>query len=103
MSETADVRLVKGCAGINFMLMSFMAYAWAVRPQRCVVTGLLSWIALRLLYLTAAIFAAWATGLIANSLRIIDRIHANLQLRLITFPALRAYFNLVRLCFDRKY
>lgn len=71
VSETADVRLVKGCAGINFMLMSFMAYAWAVRPQGCVVTGLSSWIALRLLYLTAAIVAAWATGLIANSLRII--------------------------------
>ena len=71
VSETADVRLVKGCAGINFMLMSFMAYAWVVRPQRCVVTGLLSWSVLRLLYLCAAIVAAWATGLIANSLRIL--------------------------------
>ena len=71
VSETADVRLVKGCAGINFMLMSFMAYAWSARPERCEGAGLLRWIAGRLPFLCAAIFAAWATGLFANSLRII--------------------------------
>jgi exosortase K len=70
VSETADVRLVTGCAGINFMLMSFMAYAWVARPQRCAGTGLLPWIVRRLPLLFAAIAAAWATGLVANSLRI---------------------------------
>ncbi len=71
VSETADVRLVKGCAGVNFMLMSFMAYAWSARPNRRVAEGLMPWIGGRLLLLCAAIVAAWATGLVANSLRII--------------------------------
>lgn len=70
VSETADVRLVKGCAGINFMLMSFMAYAWIARPERCLRVDLLPWIAGRFLLLCATVVAAWATGLFANSLRI---------------------------------
>jgi len=71
VSEGADVRLVKACAGINFMLMSFMAYAWIVRPDRCVDTDPLSWIAGQLLLLCAAFIASWTTCLLANSLRII--------------------------------
>jgi len=71
VSETADVRLVKACAGINFMLISFMAYAWIARPERCLGAGLLPWIAGRLLLLCATVVAAWASGLFANSLRII--------------------------------
>lgn len=70
VSESADVRLVKACAGINFMLMSFLAYAWVFRPDRRAVTGLLAWIAGRLGLLCTGIVAAWVSGLLANSLRI---------------------------------
>lgn len=71
VSESADVRLVKACAGINFMLMSFMAYAWVARPDRCMSADPLPWIARQLLLLCAALIASWATCLLANSLRII--------------------------------
>jgi exosortase K len=71
VSESADVRLVKACAGINFLLMSLMAYAWTLRPDGRSEDGTLAWIAGRLLLLFAAIVAAWTTGLLANSLRII--------------------------------
>lgn len=71
VSERADVRLVKACAGINFMLMSFMVYTWVIRPERYVDTHPLAWITGQLLLLCAAIVASWATCLLANSLRII--------------------------------
>jgi len=71
VSEGADVRLVKSCAGINFMLMSFMTYAWITRPDTRVDTDHLSLIMGQLLILCAAMVASWATSLIANSLRII--------------------------------
>ena len=70
-SQAADVRLVKSCAGINFMLMSFMAYAWLIRPDYHLHAGPLSRISGHLLLLCAAIIASWATCLLANSLRII--------------------------------
>jgi exosortase K len=60
VSESADVRLVKACAGINFLLMS-------LREDVDVPT----WVAGRILLLFAVIIAAWITGLLANSLRII--------------------------------
>ncbi|VAW79465.1 hypothetical protein MNBD_GAMMA15-2540 [hydrothermal vent metagenome] len=71
VSESADVRLVKSCAGINFMLMSFVVYAWVARPDPEEDVGLWALIAAQLLLLTAAITASWATCLLANSLRII--------------------------------
>jgi exosortase K len=71
VSESANVRLVKACAGINFMLMSFMAYAWTFRPDRYETRELWSWMAGRIMLLCAAFVAAWATCLLANSLRII--------------------------------
>jgi len=70
VSENADVRLVKACAGINFMIMSFMAYAWILRPDQRKDTGLLSRLAGGMLLLCAAVIAAWTTSLLANSLRI---------------------------------
>jgi len=70
-SQAADVRLVKSCAGINFMLMSFMAYAWVIRPHHYLRADPLSWITSHLLLLCAAIIASWVTCLLANSLRII--------------------------------
>ncbi len=71
VSQGANVRLVKACAGINFMLMSFLVYAWIVGPDRYTDTDLLSWMAGRLLLLGVAITASWATCLLANSFRII--------------------------------
>jgi exosortase K len=71
VSESADVRLVKACAGINFLLMSLMAWAWTLRPGRRPDNDTPAWIAGRVLLLCAAIVAAFATSLLANSLRII--------------------------------
>ena len=77
VSVSADVRLVKACAGINFMLMSFLAYAWIIRPDRYVDLDQKAWVAGRILLLFAAITAAWVTCLLANSLRIIVAMTAN--------------------------
>jgi exosortase K len=71
VSETADVRLVKACAGINFLLMSLVAYGWMLRPGHHPESAAPVWMARRFLLLCTAIVAAWATGLLANSLRII--------------------------------
>jgi len=77
VSESADVRLVKACAGVNFMLMSFMAYAWIFRPDRGADSDPWAWVAGRILLLCAAIVAAWTTCLLANSLRIIAAMAVN--------------------------
>lgn len=71
VSESADVRLVKACAGMNFLLMSLMAYAWTLRPDPRANSVPLAWMAGRIVLLCAAIVAAWTTSLLANSLRII--------------------------------
>lgn len=71
VSVDANVRLVKGCAGLNFMVMSFMAYAWIFKPDVSAVNSCFSQIAGQLLLLSAALIAAWATSLGANSLRIL--------------------------------
>jgi exosortase K len=77
VSESADVRLVKACAGINFMLMSLMGYAWIFRPRPRSDIDPLSWIVKRMLLLCAAITAAWTTCLLANSLRILVAMTVN--------------------------
>ncbi|MDM3871067.1 exosortase K [Porticoccus sp. W117] len=61
-SYSADVRLVKGCAGINFMILSLMVYCWVLQPKKPIHQAVL---------LPAAALAAWATSLLANSLRIL--------------------------------
>ena len=76
VSYSANVRLVKACAGINFMLMSFIAYAWVFRPDKQENTNDLTHIMGQLLLISAAIIAAWATCLLANSLRIIIAMEA---------------------------
>ena len=77
VSESADVRLVKACAGINFMLMSLMGYAWVFRPVPRADSDPLSWIVKRMLLLCAVITAAWTTCLLANSLRILVAMTVN--------------------------
>jgi len=70
LSSAANIRLVKACAGINFMIMSFLGYAWILRPEaRANTQGFWSLVG-QLLLLPAAAVVAWATGLVANSLRI---------------------------------
>jgi exosortase K len=71
LSPGADVRLVKACAGVNFMLMSFLVYAWLMRPVYPVRSGVLSWAAGRVSLLCLAVMAAWLTALFANGLRIV--------------------------------
>ena len=77
VSESADVRLVKACAGVNFMLMSFMGYAWVVRPGFRTEFAPLAWVAARILLLCTAVIAAWITCLLANSLRIMVAMTVN--------------------------
>jgi exosortase K len=71
VSESADIRLVKACAGINFLLMSLLAWAWVFRPDRGDDVGVPTRVAGRILLLLAVIVAAWTTALLANSLRIL--------------------------------
>ena len=71
VSESANVRLVKACAGINFLLMSLLAWAWVFRPDHREAAHLQTWVAGRILLLFALIMAAWTTALLANSLRIL--------------------------------
>jgi exosortase K len=71
VSETADVRLVKACAGINFLLMSLVAWAWVFRPDRREDADVPTWVSRRILLLFAVIVAAWTTSLLANCLRIL--------------------------------
>jgi exosortase K len=71
VSESADIRLVKACAGINFLLMSLLAWAWVFRPDHREAAHLQTWVAGRILLLFALIMAAWTTALLANSLRIL--------------------------------
>jgi exosortase K len=71
LSISADVRLVKSCAGINFMLMSLLAYAWTFRPDPNERQQTPAWIGGHLALLGGIGVAAWVTTLIANSLRIL--------------------------------
>ena len=45
VSESADIRLVKACAGINFLLMSLLAWAWVFRPDHREAAHLQTWVA----------------------------------------------------------
>ncbi len=73
-SLDAGIVLVKACAGINFMIMSFLGWCWMSRPigQR---PGsrfrLLEWP----LLLGSALVFAWVTALIVNTLRILAIVH----------------------------
>jgi exosortase K len=62
----AGIVLVKACAGINFMVLSFLGWCWAWRPREEILAP---W--QRVLRLVAALAAAWGTTLLVNSLRIV--------------------------------
>lgn len=71
VSPAADVRLVKACAGINFMLMSLLAWAWVFRPVSAVSGSPVVWVVRLMVLLGTVTAAAWITSLLANSLRIL--------------------------------
>lgn len=69
-SDTGGVLLVKGCAGINFMIMSFVGWCWLARParfERLTPATLVEWPALFVI----ALLMAWATAVTINVLRIL--------------------------------
>ncbi|MFO1399814.1 MAG: hypothetical protein U1F30_01150 [Steroidobacteraceae bacterium] len=72
---------VKACAGINFMVLSFLGWCWLARPRAPAPAGSapLEWPAL----LAGALVLAWMTALVANLLRIVAIVHLQ--------PALQAW------------
>ena len=74
-SADAGIVLIKACAGINFMVLSFLGWCWLARPRgaaaRAVARPLLDWPAL----LGGALVLAWMTALLVNLLRIVAIVH----------------------------
>lgn len=76
-SADAGLVLVKACAGINFMTLSFLGWCWLARPRGAAArvtaaTTLLEWPAL----LGGALVLAWMTALAVNLLRIVAIVRA---------------------------
>ena len=69
-SDGAGIVLVKGCAGINFLVMSFLAWCWVARPQGRARPDPARWLEWPLL-LGACMVFAWTTALLVNALRIV--------------------------------
>lgn len=68
LSVDAGIALVKACAGINFMIMSLLAWCWAIRPRERTpqYSLLVEWP----LLLAVALILAWFAALTANTMRI---------------------------------
>ena len=81
-SADARVRLVKACAGINFMLMSLLAYAWTFQPRRNEPARSGPWPLAQVSLLIVLTGAAWATALLANTLRIWVAMHVGTETQL---------------------
>jgi exosortase K len=75
VSLSADVRLVKSCTGINFMLMSLLVFAWTFRPDRKEQPQTFAWTGSYMVLIAAILVAAWTTTLLANTLRILLAMH----------------------------
>jgi exosortase K len=74
-SADAGIVLIKSCAGVNFMLMSFLGWCWLMQPAQRSVAGrspAAQWPRLRWpLRLGAALALAWLTALLVNVVRIL--------------------------------
>jgi exosortase K len=73
-SLDAGIVLVKACAGINFMIMSLLAWCWVFRPCEPMPktsTLLVAWP----LLLGTALGLAWFAAVITNTLRILLVVH----------------------------
>ncbi len=69
-SRAAGIVLVHACAGMNFMIMSFIGWCWLFRPQRPAARAMAAAIEWPLL-LAAALLLAWAAALLVNALRVV--------------------------------
>jgi exosortase K len=69
-SVDAGIVIVKACAGINFMTLSFIAWCWMLRP-RDMNTRWLDWP----VFLFGALLLAWLAALLVNALRILAIVH----------------------------
>jgi len=72
----AGIVLVKACAGINFMVLSFLGWCWALRPMAAAqgaprATAVAPSTARVAGALLVALLAAWATALLVNAVRIL--------------------------------
>jgi exosortase K len=73
-SLDAGIVLIKACAGINFMILSFLGWCWLSRPRGGTPrwsTASLEWP----LLLGGALVYAWLTTLLVNLLRILAIVH----------------------------
>lgn len=72
-SLDAGIILVKACAGINFMILSFLGWCWLVRPPQHLSPRRAAgeWAAL----LASALVFAWAVTLVVNALRVLAIVH----------------------------
>jgi exosortase K len=68
--EAAGVVLVKACAGINFMIMSFLGWCWLLGPAAGPAARrprIIAWP----LWLSSALVLSWACAVLANTVRIL--------------------------------
>ena len=75
-SIDAGIVLIKACAGINFMLLSFAGWCWLWRPLPVATSSLRSPLSHHPLRLGRALLCAWATAIAVNALRILVISHA---------------------------
>ena len=73
-SVAAGIVLIKACAGINFMVLSFAGWCWLWQPLPGVCERRVAW--LPALRLGRALACAWATALLVNALRILAIVYA---------------------------
>jgi exosortase K len=70
-SHEAGIVIVKACAGINFMVLSFLGWCWMLRPRDAVVRRWLEWP----VFLGSSLLFAWLCALLVNVLRILAIVH----------------------------
>lgn len=70
-SHAAGIVLVKACAGINFMTLSFIAWCWMLRPRAVDGNRWLEWP----VFLGSALLFAWLCALLVNTLRVLAIVH----------------------------
>lgn len=110
-SLDAGIVLVKACAGINFMIMSFLGWCWMFRPMGRSKNPRFTVIEWPLLLGSVLVFA-WATALVVNTLRILAIVRWQPVLeewlpgdeahRLLGLLVYVAALNLQLLLFDRR-
>jgi exosortase K len=75
-SREAGIVIVKACAGINFMILSFIAWCWMLRPRDRSPRRWLEWP----VFLGVALLFAWLAALAVNALRVVAIVHVQPRL-----------------------